>query len=183
MEKETRQRHTLAFVAVAILGSPSNVPAQGPPAGFGVGNVGVTTPDSRPMILERRFLASTRWEFHYSLKDMPLVLQELAVRFAGRSAVGPGEPFNTGDVLRYAASAQHLYTAANPELVVVVWHQGSFNGPVTRALIYDRIERDACRYDFGKTYAIVSLETELKTLLKYKDSPGTGCTYLAADSF
>ena len=188
--KRSRQPHTLTamvkayLLAICFLTSPLMVAAQQPPVGFqdrpiAPGNA----PVSRGLILEQRFLDSTDWEFYYSLKDMPADLRELAFRGVGRSAVGPGEPFNTGDIHVYDSSSQHLYTAVNPEFVVVVWHQGSFDGPVTRALIYDRKERDACRYEFRQIYAIMSLESELKSLLRYKQAPGAGCRHLAPGDF
>ena len=127
--------------------------------------------------MESSFLESSGWEFHYSLRDMPADLQEVAFRVVGREAVGPGEPFNQGDLKVYNSGTQHLYTAVNPRFVVVVWTKGGFSGPRTGALVYDRIDQDACRYDFARLYAIVSLETALKTIIGDRRSPTDACKY------
>lgn len=164
--------HLLAWTLVATAQDGT------PPAGLiPPGADPVVTAPSRRAVLERSFFDSSEWEFHYSIKDIPADLQELVFGVVGSNAVGPGEPFNHGDLLLHDSGTQHLYTAANSRFVVVVWHRGSFSGARTGALIYDRIEHDACRYDFSTTYAIVSLETELKDLIANRRSPTDACKY------
>ncbi len=150
-----------------------------PPAGLVPPGVELpAAPPSRRAVLETSFLDSSEWEFHYSLEHMPADLRELVFGVIGRNAVGPGEPFNHGDLVLHDAAAQHLYTAVNSRFVVIVWNRGGFSGPRTGALLYDRIEHDGCRYDLSQIYGIVSLETSLKDIvIRDRRFPTDACKY------
>lgn len=183
MNRRKRQQHALRLVTICLLGRAFNVAAQQPPAGLAPPDAARSAREPRSLVLERRFLGASGWKFHYSLTDMPSDIREVAFLVVGRSAVGPGEPFNQTDVLAFDSSTQHLYTAATAQFIVVVWHHGSLTGLATSALVYDRIERDGCRYEFQKLYAVVPLETELKSILARKDAPGAVCKYVAPGGF
>jgi len=164
--------------ALAVVAQPQQPPVRGAAE---TDQQGTYIP--RSVTLERRFFDSTEWVFYHSLKELPPDLRELLFRVAGSSVVGPGESFNTGDVRSYRSNAQHLYTAVTADLVVIVWYAGGFSGPVAHALLYDRMERDACRYRFPSNLGVMSLEPTLKGLIRDKQVPGSKCEHMAPDAF
>jgi hypothetical protein len=102
---------------------------------------------SRSMIIQQQAAEARDWVFYHSVQDLPPNVRTLLLHVASNPVVGPGEPFNDGDVIVYPASSQFHFAAVADNTTAIVWYSGSFNGAVLHVLIYDKAVRDACRYD------------------------------------
>jgi hypothetical protein len=119
------------------------------------------------MQLERRFLESAPdWSFYHRIVDIPETMRDVLFKVASRSIVETGESFDAGDIRLYGRNAQHLLTASSGDLWVMVWYAGSFNGPTLHALVYDEAAGDGYEYDFRSAIGAISLEPELKDLIR-----------------
>ena len=135
-------------------------------------------PLGRMVSLERRFLASDDWNFYHAIDDLPADMLAVLFSVAGRNVVGPGEAFNRTDVHVHPGNTQHLYSAATGELGVVLWYSGGWTEGV-HVVIYDRIERDAVRYDLGiATGPVLPLRGALGAWIQRRGQGEIGFEYL-----
>ena len=148
-----------------------------PNAGAGASTEALPNVRVRGLLIERQFFETNAWSFYHSLRDLPGDVSLALRRIVGSDVVGPGEPFDVTDAVVYPGRVQHLYTAIADGLAVVVWHSG---GPEIglHALIYDRVEHDACEYDFGDIDSVVlPLRPALRALVQYHGFSQGGCRY------
>ena len=129
----------------------------------------------------QEYRESAGWTFYHSIDSLPPDLHAILLCIAGTAVVDPGESFNTGDVLYYPSSDQHLYTAVRDNLSVIVWLSGGFNGVQSSVLLYDRQVRDAVRYFLGRAGPVFRLHNELWAWMHAARERPRGYRYLPPD--
>ena len=136
---------------------------------------GVAAPNiPRNVQLERRLLESApEWVFYHRLVDLPETMRNVLFSATSRSIVDTGKSFDQGDVVVYGSSQQHLFTASAGNLWVLVWYAGSFSGPTLHALLYDASVGDGYEYDFRRAIGAISLEPEIKNLIRTRQEGAT----------
>jgi hypothetical protein len=132
-------------------------------------------PAEQPQGLEARFLASEEWTFYHRVGDLPDQMRQALFKLASPAIVDTGESFDSGDIVHFGSSSQHLFSASskNNEIEVMVWYSGGFNGLVLRALIFAPAVGDGLEYGFANPVGGISLQPTLKSMIR---EPNVGFT-------